>query len=141
MLVQSPADLEREVEIAPRGAPDPRNGLARGRDGQARAQQQVELVAGEAAQRHPLEVPARQRPVEAQRHVRARAAPHAEEPDPLVGEPPRHEAERALGGRVEPLGVIDRDERGSRLGQPAQQPEQAHADRELERLLPVRLGP
>ena len=68
------------------------------------------------------------------------AAPGAEDADPLVLEAPHGERERVLGGRIEPVDVIDREQDRLLRGEAAQQPEQAQADRALERLGALGLG-
>ena len=103
----------------------------------SRAQQELELAGVQAPEREALEARVRERAVELERRLRATAAPDAEEADPLVLQAPRDERQRALGRVVEPLGVVDREQRRRLLAASARStPEQPQSDGALERLLP-----
>ena len=137
---QGPPDLEREEQIAAGCTPHALERASRKRHPQVAAQQELELAGVEVGERQPLEARARERAIELERCLRASPAPHAEEADPLVLQTPRDERERALGRAVEPLDVVDRQQRGRLLCQRPEHPEQAQSDRALERLLSLRLG-
>ena len=77
------------------------------------------MLKGPIARRSPTSSPAGAR-------VPARRA--RSKPDGLGAEPPPRERERLRGGGVEPLHVVDRDQHRALGCQPAQQPEQCHAE-------------
>ncbi len=139
-LGEGARDLECEVEISAGCAPDARDRPPRQRHPEPGAQQLVELVRAQTAQVQPLEALLREGAIEGERHLGPAAATGAEDADPLVLEAPHGERERVLGGRIEPVDVIDRQQGRLLRREAAQQPEQAQADGALQRLGPLGLG-
>ena len=104
-------ELERVERIATRALVDPEQRLTREGPIHSVAQKPVQRADAQRPERQPLDVLLRERLLDLRRLCAVCAAPCEEKAHPACIEPPQSERQRVGRGRVEPLQVVDRDNR------------------------------
>jgi hypothetical protein len=123
-------DLLGEEGVAAGHAVEPQQRPPRQRRGQPGGQQPVQLRHGERSDLQAVQAAGREGAVEVQRDPGlALEPPGDQQADPLVGEPAGYEGERAAGGLVQPLDVVDGDQRGAAPRERAEHAQQPERDR------------
>ena len=138
--VERPRDLQREERVAARGVGHSREQGARQRRSEPTVDEVVELGQRERPRHDALDAALRKRPREPERQLLAACRSASQEQAEPSRQPAGRERERSLGGRVEPLHVVDSDEHRAALRERREHPDEARRDRPRVGAL-VRLAP